>query len=387
MKRVVRRRPWKRIGLSLALAAGLGWWFVLWPAIQYRQARQQLTENPQRAAQLLERLVADAGGDYPAAQLLWTRALLKSGRWDEALGCFSFIRQPANLDDDDLLALTDEALSAGIPLLAAYAVNAVPPTSSRWPDALERQQVLCHLQQNWPRVIELGNQLLAIDPQRTAAWKLVAEAHERLMNPPLAAIAYREYLNRETDRALRRPALERLMHLAIELGDVDDARRFSTELATYGDPTRNEQLLEAKLLRLEGRIDEAWQTISPVVAAAPTDLQALELRGALAFDRGELDTARSDLQAVLDRQPWNKQAHYKLGQLLLRAGEREPARRHLDENRRLTELSVRILDLQAKTASGQAEIDRLTELAAAFEQLGQRETAARLREQARSRQP
>jgi tetratricopeptide (TPR) repeat protein len=383
MKRTVRRRPYKRIALAVGIIAGLTGWLIVWPEVRFRQARQQLTENPQRAAQLLEQLVDESQGDYPAAQLLWTRALLKSGQRDEALGCFSYIRQPATLDVNELLTLTDEALAAGVPLLAAFAVNAVPAGGPRWPDALERQQALCQLQGDWPRVIGLGTELTTLDPQRAAAWQRLGEAHEHLMNPPQAAIAYRQFLELERDPAARQPALARMVRLAIELGDNDVARQAYAELTANRRPTPEEQLLEAKLLRLEGRVDDAWSAVQGVLESLPNDLSSLELRGTLALDRGELDEARRDLQTVVDRQAWNKPAHYKLGQVLIRLGQPEEARRHLAENRRLTALSLRILDLQAKTATGQAEIDRLTELAAAFEQLGQRETAARLRHQAR----
>jgi tetratricopeptide (TPR) repeat protein len=375
------------MALAIGISAGVAWWFSARPAALYRQARQQFAGDPQRAAELLELAVAASDGDYPKAQLLWTRALLRTGRWDEALGCFSFIREPGSLDADELLTLTDEALAAGVPLLAAYAVNAVPVHSPRWPDALQRKLALCRLQQNWPCVAELGAQLTTLDPLRAEAWRLLGEAHERLMNPPQAAIAYRNSLEREPDAALREPVLRRLIHLLIELGDADEARRQTWQLSAIRPLTAEDKLLEAKLQRLEGNLEAAWQTVHSVLESTPGDLQSLELRGALALDRGELNVARRDLEAVLSQQPWNKPAHYKLGQMLIRMGQPEAARQHLDENRRLTALSLRILELQSKTAIGQAEIDRLTELAAAFEQIGQRETASRLRQQARQPAP
>ena len=102
----------------------------------------------------------------------------------------------------------------------------------------------------------------------------------------------------------------------------------------------------------------------------------------LAFDKGDYDTAESDLRAVLQSQPWNRQAHYKLAQILLRSDRKEEAQGHLDENRRLTELSNRVLELQSTRRSGTKEAERLTELADALEELGQWETAARLRRNA-----
>lgn len=64
------------------------------------------------------------------------------------------------------------------------------------------------------------------------------------------------------------------------------------------------------------------------------------------MDAADYQAAVIDFKQILRQAPWNKQAHYKLAQVLIKLGETTAAELHFKENRRLLGLSNRILELQ-----------------------------------------
>jgi predicted Zn-dependent protease len=338
------------------------------------------TSRPAEAARLLEQAVALSGDDFPEAQLLWTRALLRSGQRDEALGCFSLIAAPSALHGEELLRLADEASAEGAPLLAVLALQAIPEASAQRRGAIKRLLGFSQQAGEASAVAALAQEWAALDADCADPWLSLAQAHEQLQDPPQAAQAYRQFLAREADPQRRVLALRPLARLSLAMGDRKESRELQTELLGIVAPTTADRLQAARLLRMEGDLDAAWSAVQEVLAREPTELAAVELRGMLAFDRQDFSGAVRDLEAVLRQQPWNKAAHYQVAQALQHLGSPEEARRHFDENRRLTDLATRVLELQSRRADGAAEIERLNELSAAYESLGQVETAARLRE-------
>lgn len=368
------------MGVALiTIAAAIAWTYRDRPGALYRQAQDVFATRPGEAARLLEEAVALSGDDYPEAQLLWTRALLRAGQRDEALGCFSLISAPSALNAEELLLLADEASGAGMPLLALWTLQAIPGNSPHRVAAIERLLTLQHgIDDSWT-VAALAEEWAALETTRSDPWLLLGQAYEQLQDPPRAAAAYERFLTLEASPEQRVFALRQLLRLSLGLGDRAAARRLQAELLEIVPPSITDEVQGAALRRLEGDLDGAWSAVHKLLAREPGLLPAVELRGALAFDRQEFAAAERDFRHVLNDQPWNKAAHYRLAQTLQRVGRAEEARRHFDENRRLTELSLRVLELQSRTDSGAAEIDRLTELSAAYEALGQLDAAARLR--------
>jgi tetratricopeptide (TPR) repeat protein len=380
------RRRWPRfVGLLVVLVTVSSYWWVTSgsTARVCRQASELLATDPNRAASMLEQAVSGAGGETPDARILWTRALLAAGRPREALGCFSLITNPSASDHKMLLKLTDEALSSGAPVLARFSLEAIPEDSSDRPAVLHRLIALSRQSGNVGPVMVMAQELLTLQPDRAESWLAVAQAQEQRLELHAAVSSYEEVLRREQDTGRRASVLRSLVRLQVLVGERETARAYFETLRTVTELQPTDRINEVLLLRLEGETEQARTKIEEVVADLPDNMLARETRGTLAFNHGDNDTARSDFEAVLRVQPRNKQAHYKLAQVLLRSGLKDEAQKHFNENRMLTEISVSILKLESNTEIGTAEINRLNELAAAYDQLGQEEMAARLRESAR----
>lgn len=99
------------------------------------------------------------------------------------------------------------------------------------------------------------------------------------------------------------------------------------------------------------------------------------LRGIVHLDIGEFEKAREDLGRVVTKDPFNKEAHYKLSQALLRLNKPQEAQRHLDISNRLTAAATEALNLVTQSDGKPIDQQRRQRLAELYEQLGQRELA------------
>lgn len=361
------------LGLSLVIAAGWAWYRLIEPRWLYQEARQASVQNPRRAAELLEIAVNQSNGDFPEAQLLWSRTLLHLGQRVEALGCFSMIKQPDQLVAEDVLKLAHEARQSGEFLLTSLALEAIPHHSDHSPEA---RQLLLQLrldEQRYLDVLTLGRSLTTDQPDLPLPYFLMAQAHEQLGDPQAALTCYQTALlyAGQLPPEVVPITFRRSVRIALQMGQFDEARQWADELGKYAPPTVEDRLAQAELLRLSGETEAAWRLVNDLAKQAPANVAVLELRGTLAMEQREDAAAEHDFREALQAQPWNKGVHYKLAQVLQRAGRKSEAESHFQENRRLTEISVRILALQKQQSTDPAqERERQRELAELSAELG-----------------
>ena len=370
---------WKTLGLGgLTIIALVGlWWYAVRPRLLVRQARAILAADPQAAARLLEDAVASSLLGTRDAEVLWARALLRSGQEEEALGCFGLIQSPELAEAGGLLDLADDAMVAEMSLLAVLTLEAIPADSPQRNAALERLVSIKQLSGDNAAALQLANKWTQSQPASSAPWRTLARLHEQSLAFPEAIHDYREALSREQESAARAGIQRSLVRLYIVLGEREEARLVQAELTrTVITPTTVDQLHEAQLQRLEGNIDGARIEVEQVLQAEANNLTALELRGTLAMDRREYARAMADLEAIIERQPWNKGVHYKLAQTLAKLGREAESASHFAENRRLLQLSLRILELQGRS---DLSVSETTELSHALEQTGLKSAADLLR--------
>lgn len=343
-----------------------------------------MQKDPAAAALLLEQNVLAASGSFPEAEVLWSHSLLKTGRWMEALGAFSQITHPDTASPAALVALAEESMERKAYPLAGLASNAVRNDAGERPQALEILLRLAEREGNFVAVLDLAAELDRIVPDRTGTRLLQARALEQLMDLPAAAVAYEAALEKSEKTDDNKQILRSLVRIDIQLARPAEARTHLNRLRreSTGEPSIDDLVSEARLQRLEGNIEEARRSLDEVLRSGRRDSEVLELRATLAMDGRDYQTAVADLQTVLAEQPWNKQAHYKLAQALTKCSREDEAAHHFKENRRLLELSNRIVFLRTKTNRTQGETD---ELIHALEDSGMNATAANLRQ--RSKDP
>ncbi|MEZ6121638.1 MAG: hypothetical protein R3C49_00525 [Planctomycetaceae bacterium] len=345
-------------------------------------ARQLINDDPAQAAIVLEEAVRLSDGNYPAAQLLWARSLLLSGQWQEAIGCFSLIKDPAELPGEMLLQLGDEARSAHVPLLANNVWESITAESAVYPSALERLMELQFEKSQWSAVAKLGLQLVQLRPQMSAkAILMIAVSYEQLLDYKRSLELYGRCLEPSAAPDLNTSlmALRGLQRLTAILGETRQSRSWFEKLRTLTALTPADRVAEASLLRLEGEPTAATEIIREVISSGYKATAAVQLRALLAFERGEWVEAESDFRDIVRKESWNKLAHYKLAQCLLRQGRNDEAERHFARNREINEVSTQILRLESMPLTGREEAKRLEKLAAAYERLGRPDLAQSFR--------
>ena len=367
-----------------SIAVGSIAWHYGSPHFYLWQARRLIQKDPAAAAMLLEQNVLAASGSFPEAEVLWSHSLLKTGRWMEALGAFSQIKHLDSVNPTALVALAKESMERKAYSLAGLASNAVRNDAKERPQAIEILLGLAEREHNYEAVLGLTDEMDRLVPERSGTSLLRARALEQLMDLPAAAIAFEAALESAENIDDKTQVLRSLVRIYIQLAKPVEARARLNRLSSESSAALSidDRLNEAKLQRLEGRIEDARRSLEEVLRSGKYDSQVLELRATLAMDSRDYQAAVIDLESVLSDQPWNKQAHYKLAQALTKCGRSDEAQKHLKENRRLLELSNRIVLLRKKPNRTAEETD---ELVWAMEESGMKATAAQVKQ--RSQDP
>jgi Flp pilus assembly protein TadD len=348
------------------------------PQRLFDEAREVFATHPERAEQLLERCVGAAGGAYPAAELLRCRALGATGRWDEATGLFSLIEDKSACEPRELVRLAREAQASHVEALAEMALLAADRPGPEQAGVL-RQLISLHLEREpSEQTLEYCRRLARVAPDDPFPWQIEGRLQQQRKEALAAIEAYREALRR---KPMPRQELEirtDLAGLLIDSGDLAQARKEMNRLSENSAAAKAVRMKDAYLLRLEGHSQAALDKVQAVLADVPSSAGALMLRGILRLDQGQLALAAEDLSAVVTAQPFNKEAHYKLGQAYLKLGRPRQAEQHLETSKRLTELNLKILDLEPQMLHDQANRGLASRLAELYEQVGRTEEARRL---------
>lgn len=383
------RRP-PRVGLWAAGAAlaitlaGLAY-RALAPSAEtlYLRARSVLASDPIQAEMLLIESVQRAGGDFPQAEALWSLALGRQGRWMEALGCFSLIDHPQDCDVETLLQLADEALAAEVPLLVRQALEAGNRPGPRQADVLRRLALLEFQELRYDDALRHCRSLAELAPDDAFPWSLSGQILRRQRRLASAADALRTAATRRAAPEEALAVKRSLAELLLDLGELGEARAVVNQLLDQPQPSAADRVKHAYLLRLEGRPEEARRAADAVLAEAPQHPGALLVRGIAALDAGDAAAAVADLQLLVQSEPRNKEAHYKLAQAYRRSGRTEAASRHLEESQRLTQLGLKITELERQLAARPDDADARARLLRLYEQAGPTDAAALLRQHSR----
>jgi len=368
-----RRAAWSLIAIPVF---GLFWYFVR-PSYLVYEARGLLATDPAAAAELMQNYLSSFPDDQES-HVLWAHALLRSGRWQEAIGCFSQIDKDKLTRTEDLLRLADDARSAKVPLLAVLALEAVGQNSPDRAAALRRLLTIRNEAGDFARTITAGEELTRLRPDDAFPWQVLASIHERQMALPEAINCLRQSLQRESRPSERIHSLRPLVRILIQLGERSEARKSQDEICQNQSLlTSEDHINEARLLRLEGNIDRAQDQATKILDVDRNNVIALEIRGTILMERADYAAAEADFRRTISLQQWNKQAHYKLAQILTKTGQTKEAAFHFAENRRLLDLSSRFLHLQQNPSRSDSEQQELISL---MQQLGLKPAAEHLKD-------
>jgi Flp pilus assembly protein TadD len=324
-----------------ALAAG---WYLYGPAYQRNQAMRLLAAGkPAQAEALLRKLVRQHPADRITLEL-HVQALRRLGRAPEAR------------------LLLERAIQAGLPesearreymLLGAEEHFAeverglleILSASPRDTEVLETLARGYARVERWPDAEKNCTRLLEIEPGRTEILLARARARQEEKRFDQASEDFREVVRRWPDdfdaRLLFAQSLLTDAHVEDTEAQLQECRRLR--------PDRPEPLIGLASCAIEQR---DWKTaerfLEEALARDNRSVQALHELGFIRLERGDCAGAIAVFTRILQIEPRDKQAHWKLARALRQGGQTEQARLHV---RRFQELEQQEKQVSEANAS------------------------------------
>lgn len=224
---------------------------------------------------------------------------------------------------------------------------------------------------------EAYRRVLELDPGYRGTWF-------NLGNNAFRQGQFREALERYRQEQERYPTPSLLLQIGrahAQLGEVERAREaYEQVLAADATPTATEQA--AAYVRLsqlrgeEGAFEVALRYAHRALELAPDDLDYQYLTGYFSFRAGQLEEAVELLKGVAEQRPWHYEAHYNLGQALLRLARREEAQQYLARAGSIEVLQSEIEQARARAESNPKALGAWVALGDVLRRAGRHEEAA-----------
>ena len=188
---------------------------------------------------------------------------------------------------------------------------------------------------------------VAADPKDAQRYLMIADMYTSRKNPEAAVAYLRESIEQQPELSELRLGLARLYEQAKK---PDEAKRvYETMVAHYGEepPGLVARNRLAVMLGEAGDTETASKLIEEVLAVNPKDGDALVIKGRLAMQRSDFDTAVTSFRAALRDQPDSVFILHLLAEAQLRNGDAELAG---DNLRRAVEVAPQNADARIKYA-------------------------------------
>ncbi len=305
------------------------------------------TRNDEVARDVFDRLVEARGDDAPAGEIAHAESILvwRQERAEEAL---QLALEGARLSDDPdhlvwaaQLAVDGEDLEQALSLYRRARESEPEDVTTALAEAevlrqLERDDAALELLRSLPADSEtlytLGTYLVRLDRQTQAeqVWKDLRDlpqdrrrdAHPFLV-AQLAELVGRDEAALDWYRKVSDPARldqSKLRRAAIlgRLGRIDDSRALLAELREGDDDALalDTWLIEAELLRSNGRASESIELLGQPLADNPGNTDLLYARALSAASAGNVDLAEQDLRRIIQIDGSNAMALNALGYTL-----------------------------------------------------------------------
>lgn len=206
-------------------------------------------------------------------------------------------------------------------------------SSSNFLAALTESQVR---QKHWPEAESTAQRWIQAQPDNSNPWLALAEILQQ-QNKVIPASSSLSQAVKLAETAKQRDAIRsKLFPMLLLIDDSVAAQELLKNLET--DNARQELLSSlsyAHLLRVNGDWERAIELATRHVQSDPQPAPALMLRGIIELERKNFSSAQADLLQVIQQQPTNKEAHYKLAIALRELNQLEEAQKHFTISQQL----------------------------------------------------
>lgn len=373
-----------RLALLILLLIGLAgcyyWFRTQRPQQLIEQASQLAASDPEQAEQLLAQAIQLSGNSHSDAQLFRIALLIRLGNADEALGQLTMIKQPESLPQESILQLVQAANQRDMFYLSE---NLLLAALSQEPERLRVLRSLLEvqlIQGKAESALQTSQQILEVDPEDANAWRILGTYYLPQKKHVEAEQAFRNALKYSQIPGQRQSIFKQLIAVLIDQGLAGQAR---TELERYREqfPLANDVTLqEASIYRLEGQAAQGLELMNDYIARMESaEIAAHHVRGLLLIDLNQNERAAQDLERVVNAQPWNYEAHYKLALAYRRLDQEEKSNHHQQLADKYRLLRIELLEKTNKLREQPDDISLRNRVAELFETFGNAEQAQELR--------
>ncbi|WP_339744538.1 tetratricopeptide repeat protein [uncultured Rubinisphaera sp.] len=366
--------------LLIGLAGGYYWLRTQRPQQLIEQASLLAASDPEQAEQLLAYAIQLSGNSHSEAQLFRIALLIRLGNADEALGQFTLIEQPETLPQESILQLVQAANQRGMFYLSENLLLAAVSQETERLRVLRSLLEVQLIQGKAEAAIQTSKQILEEDPEDATAWRILGTYYLPQKKHVEAEEAFRNALKYSRIPQQRQSIFKQLIAVLIDQGLAGQAR---TELEQYREqfPSANDiTLQEASIYRLEGQAAKGLELMNDYIARRETAEEAAHhVRGLLLIDLNQNEQAAQDLELVVNAQPWNYEAHYKLALAYRRLDQEEISSHHQQLADKYRLLRIELLEMTNKLREHPDDIPVRNRVAELYETFGNREQAKELR--------
>lgn len=179
----------------------------------------------------------------------------------------------------------------------------------------------------------------------------------------------------------------RMLNALINFGRPAEARLILNPLLSVkATKTIEIAQMEARLLRLEGRSQEALDILKSIVPEGHEHEHVHKLTGILEFDVGQYDRAWSSLKLASQLDPYSDSTQFKLAECARLLGDQQAEKQYRERYLQLhaihQEIAALKMELEQSSTWTDAQALRLAEL---YESVGQAQQAAYCRQQVKQR--
>lgn len=283
---------------------------------------------------------------------------------------------------DLLLAFGREVLEQGHRAEAHRILEALSQRSGRESiTALELLQSDC---QDWgqdDKAVAIATELTQREPQNPQFWSCLIQLLARLGRDADCVSAIRAAQKTDLSQQARLESQDVLVSRLINLGDIPGVRSELARLRQAEGESVRVQGHQVYLSRLEGKLDQALETISQLVSSlsrrGSVPPFAYFTRGVIYLDLRRFEESAEDLKRVVAVEPFNAPAHFKLSEVYRGLGQDRLALDHRNIAADIAEKQKRISALLKQRQTDPRNEMLYLELAQLHRDLGDLESAGR----------
>lgn len=313
--RPIDRKPRHRLFLLALLITLLLAGVVCWPKPSPQELIRQanLARDDETRVSLLQRALTSTHAPLPEAEALLCQSLANAGQWGKV---------------EQLLARFEcgQWSNKALVDLAQLGVQ-----SSQWPSvehlvavmaergelAEPRLAISCslfHVQGQQENYLNAAEQLTALCPTQSAYWWQLVRIYERQEDDAAAIRTLESALSQPLPHHDRMAMNHQLIEHCISVGDRDRSRHVLRELQANGEHGPRLDVYSARILHLEGDVNQALVALRPALQELGEIPEAVRFRGILWEESGELERAVADFRRVIELTPNDEIVHFKLAQ-------------------------------------------------------------------------